>query len=148
MSVYCNVLECGNWKAIEEKVRQPRGRGYVPIGDIGLFKGQCGLGRVDLVHKKFRGVGGSSTKLAICDNFSTEGSDAQDSLKVNCLELNCRFNFSGDSSRGDCDQINEGKDLYIEMVPVRDGIEQVDVPVCKSYILRHREGVLNIASRY
>ena len=64
------------------------------------------------------------------------------------MELKCRFNFSGDPSREDCDQVNEGKDLYIEMVPVRDGIEQVDVPVCKSYVLRHREGMMSIASRY
>ena len=149
MSVYCNVLECGNWKAIEEKVRQPRGRGYVPIGDIGLYKGQCGLNRVNIAHKEFRGLGGSRNKLAVCDNFSIEeGSNVQDSSTVNCLELKCRFNFSGDPSREDCDQVNEGKDLYIEMVPVRDGIEQVDVPVCKSYVLRHREGMMSIASRY
>jgi len=148
MSVYCNVLECGNWKAIEEEVRQPRGRGYIPIGDIGLYKGQCGLSRVDIVHKEFRGTGGSSNKLAICNNFSTEGSDAQDSSKVSCLELKCLFNFSGDSAKGDCSKLEEGEDLYIDMTPVRDGSTQIDVPVCKSYSLQHRKGRMVMASRY
>ena len=94
MTIYCNIEKCGNWTGIEEKVRQPKGRGYIPIGDIGLFKGKCGLNKVDIVHKEFKGSGGSRRKLSVCDNFSTEpGEVNQDFLRVSCSEKNCRFNI-------------------------------------------------------
>ena len=141
MTIYCNIQNCGNWQGIEEEVRPPKGRGYIPIGDIGLFKGKCGLNKVDIVHKEFKGSGGSRRKLSICDNFSTEpGEVNQDFLRVSCSEKNCRFN----TLEGGCNQIEWHNDLYIDEALVMDGNEQISVPACQSYILRKRTGLVSL----
>jgi len=140
MSVYCNIKECTNWKILDNKVRQPRGRGYVPIGDIGLYGGQCTLNSVNIVHKEFHGTGGSRNKLALCSNFSvTEESHSHEVSAICCSEINCRFN-----SKGTCQQMTEDRDLYIEMSVVREDSMKIEVPACKSYITRKREGFLNL----
>jgi len=142
MSVYCNVEECGNWIELQEKVRQPRGRGYIPIGDIGLYNGQCSLNRIDIEHKEFRGSGGSRHKLALCTNFSKEkGEVGKDFLQVTCTENTCRFN-NADSG---CDQLEWEKDIYIDIALASDKNDQVAVPACKSYILRNREGFMSVS---
>jgi len=143
MTVYCNVQECGNWEKIEKKVRQPKGIGYVPIGDIGLYSGQCSLNRVDIVHKELKGAGGGRYKLSLCDNFSKEKSELDtDSVQVTCLEKECRFNVLESSQ---CEQLDWHGDLYIDTATVQDGIDQTTVPVCKSHVIRKREGFINFA---
>ena len=96
---------------------------------------------MDIVHKEFKGSGGSLRKLSVCDNFSTEpGEVNQDFLRINCSETNCRFN----TVEGGCNQIEWHDDLYVDESIAMDGNQQISVTTCKSYILRNRTGLVSL----
>ena len=144
MAIYCNVEKCAYWKSIDEPVRQSHGIGYVPIGNIGLYKGICGLKSVSVYPKIVKSSGGVRTVLSICANFSDSVSTKKDSLDTStCSQDMCRYNRETDDGLT-CEKLTlPDTDVFFDTRDVYDGNEKVVFPVCKSYSTNHRSDVIN-----
>jgi len=151
MAIYCNVEKCVNWESIDEPVQQSHGIGYVPIGDLGKYRGTCGLNSVS-VHSKVVAPGSKSSttlSLSICSNFSESTPIKKDSLVAStCSQDACRYNRDTDDGLI-CERPTlPDTDVFFDTKEVYDGDEEVVFPVCRSYSIRHRSGVIDWSHVY
>ena len=100
MTVYCNISECVFNKELEEPHQRMYGRGYVPIGNTGQYKGTCSRGAITV---KSGTVHTNQTKYVIpeCTYFSEDVSLLEaiqkSEVESSCNEKRC-LHFDSDSS--------------------------------------------------
>lgn len=146
MTVYCNVSKCVYRMPIDKSVQQEFGRGYVPVGGLGVYKGRCGLGSVSIYPRTVRSSTGLRKVLSICSNFSeTEKVEVTEADGLNCSQKACRYNREGSV----CERTTfPDMNLFFDSEQVYDGIERNVLPVCKSYSTAHRSGLIDWSRAY
>jgi len=102
--IYCNVLECSNWKALDTPVQRARPIGYVPLVPSGEeFSGSCARSGVSIVSSVSISFSGVKQKVHKCASYN---STDEESSGIVCTESGCLYNTLSDG----CDK----KDIYIE----------------------------------
>ena len=150
MAIYCNVEKCVSWESIDTPMQQTHGIGYVPIGGLGLYKGKCKLNSVSVQPKTIKTRNGRFQVLSICSNFSEEHSAEVEPGSAICSKDDCLHN----KDTGDgliCMRYSApNKDLFFDADETYDGDVNAKVmyPVCKSYSVRHRTGVIDWSRVY
>ena len=142
MSIYCNVKNCVSWKSIDTPVQQTHGIGYVPVGGLGLYKGKCKLNSVSVYPKIVKSGTGRRQVLSICSNFS-ESAENLPSVG-SCSQTDCLHNEGLACTRLSMPD----KDLFFDTDASYDGNVKVSYPVCKSYSIKHRTGVIDWSKAY
>jgi len=141
MKIYCNIETCINWTALKTPKQMKKGIGYVPIGNIGIYNGRCGLEAISIMSHTARGQSTIQT-LPICENYATDFS--KDSF-INqpksfvCSEKRCAFHIDNNQ----CDKVNHDYDLYIGWTTAFYGTDKKEVSNCKSFAHRKRENAFD-----
>jgi len=141
MSIYCNIETCTNWIALETPKQMKKNIGYVPIGNIGIYNGRCGLEAVSITTHTARGQSTIQT-LPICGNYVADSSKDFSTNQVkdfSCSEKRCAFYLDNNQ----CDKINHDYDLYIGWTTAFYGTDKKEVPNCKSFAHRKRENAFD-----
>ena len=141
MGIYCNIETCLNWVALETPKQMKKSAGYVPIGNIGIYNGKCGLAAVSIMTHTARGTSTKQT-LPICGNYtveSLEDSPDNQSKSFTCSEERCAFYLDNNQ----CDKINHNHDLYIGWTTAFYGTDKKEVINCKSFAHRKRENAFD-----
>jgi len=140
MTIYCNVTACMNRVPIDEPVQQKLGRGYTPISGMGLYNGKCSLGSISVVPKITKSSTGLRKVLSVCDSFSEdEKSKSVANVELNCSQTSCRYHREGNI----CVRVNSpDEDVFFDSRAAYDGIDQEPLPVCISYSVAHRTGLI------
>ena len=141
MTIYCNVTACINRVSIDEPVQQKLGRGYTPINGMGLYDGKCGLDSISVVPKITKSSTGLRKILSVCSRFSEDAkSEGVDEVKLNCFQTGCRYHREGNI----CGRLNSPDgDVFFDFRSAYDGIDQKTLPVCISYSVAHRTGLID-----
>ena len=141
MGIYCNIETCTNWTALKTSKQMKKGIGYVPIGDIGMYNGRCGLEAVSIMTHTARGRSTIQT-LPICENYSIDSSkdiSIEQPKSFSCSEERCAFYIDDNQ----CDKVNQEYDLYIDWTVAFYTTDKKEVPNCKSFAHRKRENAFD-----
>ena len=154
--IYCNVSECSKWKKLDEPHERDYGLGHTPIGDMNVYKGECGLPpswvQFDYVDTSTLNY---KKKMIVCGDYRTE-EDANASvnkirkllrkpdwdvtnLDGHCNARPCLYN---DAETDSCMKWNETR--YVDKRLARNGNESTELPICTSYSDREIKGHIDL----
>lgn len=138
MAIYCNVEDCLNWYQMATTIQSIKRPGYVPIGKLGEYKGTCKLNNIQITSNTFTN---KTTKkiFPICNSFNKK-IDIQSNM--NCYEQRCGF-----YKDGECDKLNSGLDIFVDVDTAFVGENLVKYPRCKTFSNRKHENAVDWSKR-
>ena len=129
--IYCKVLECSNWKALDTPVQRERPIGYTPlVPSEEEFRGSCSRSGIEIISSKANSSSGIKQKVHKCASYNSTN---EESSGIVCTESGCLYNTLSDG----CDK----KDIYIEDKKIFNGYNGNNlVPMCLTFSDRRHIG--------